>query len=403
MASSSDNRWYLMHESTALPYPTKFNVLDFVPKLSKIFDPTSPSSSNNNAKSPIEKYPYPTEFNVLDFVPKLLGETNYEKWEKLMRDFIDRRDLIDFIDGPAQGENANEDCYEAWQRSDNLVQGWILATLTEDSRLEMLDEGTAKYLWETLSRKFDPTSPFPPRDEGTDNRVTRYLPLHKATIKGDWEEARGIIEQDPDAVRTPITERGEVALTVAIFSQGRNNFVRKLLEKMTPQEVVSLVDVVGQTALHRAASTSNIEGARMLVNTNSELPNVVDRAGLTPLDAAASWGHREMVLYLLEVTSEELKMGKTVRCLITGELYDIALPLLQRKLTLACMEPNPLGIIVEKYSSFKSRNSFNFWQNLIYLGVPKKSRSIGNHCNGGGDIEDPLKCCISGLAITISI
>ncbi|KAH7853990.1 hypothetical protein Vadar_008888 [Vaccinium darrowii] len=221
------------------------------------------SSDNTNTKSPIEKYPYPTEFNVLDFVPKLLGEANCEKWKDLMRDFIERRGLIGFIDGTAKEEIGNQDYYEAWKSSGNLVQAWILATLTEDIRLQLRYSKTAEGLWKELSRKFDPTSPFRTFDEETDNRVRRYLPLHKATIKGDWEEARGIIEQDPDAVRTRITQLGEAALTVAIGSRARNHFVRKLLEKMTREDVVSLVDVVGNTALHRAAITSNIEGARM--------------------------------------------------------------------------------------------------------------------------------------------
>ncbi|KAH7853946.1 hypothetical protein Vadar_008394 [Vaccinium darrowii] len=139
-------------------------------------------ASNTNAKSPIEKYPYPTEFNVLDFVPKLLGQANYEKWKKLMRDFIERRGLIGFIDGTAQ--------------------------------------------------------------------------------EGDWNEASGIIDQDPDAVRTRITQLDEAALTVGIRSRGRNYFVRKLLEKMTPQDVVNLVDDNGDTTLHIAANTGNFEGAK---------------------------------------------------------------------------------------------------------------------------------------------
>jgi len=119
-------------------------------------------SDNTNAKSPIEKYPYPTEFNVQDFVPKLLGQANYEKWKDLMRDFIERRGLIDFIDSIAQERISNKDYYTAWERSDNLVQGWILATLTEDIRLQLRDSTTAKYLWQELSRKFDPTSRFWP-------------------------------------------------------------------------------------------------------------------------------------------------------------------------------------------------------------------------------------------------
>ncbi|KAH7854473.1 hypothetical protein Vadar_014186 [Vaccinium darrowii] len=282
------------------------------------------SSDNTKTKSPIEKYPYPTEFNVLDFVPKLLGEANYQKWKDLMRDFIEKRGLIGFIDGTAKEEIGNQDYYEAWKSSGNLVQAWILATLTEDIRLELRYSKTAEGLWKELSRKFDPTSPFWTFGQESENRLRRYLPLLKATIKGDWNEARRIIEQDPDAVRTPITEYDDVALAVAISSSRRNHFVRKLLEKMTPQDVVNLVDNAGYTALHVAAQRGNIEGARMLVNKNSELPNVGSKDGFIPLDNAASWGHREMVLYLLEVTSEDTILAtgqQSVPYLTNGELY----------------------------------------------------------------------------------
>ncbi|KAH7854587.1 hypothetical protein Vadar_015642 [Vaccinium darrowii] len=208
--------------------------------------------------------------------------------------------------------------------------------------------------------------------EETENRLSHYLPLLKATIKGDWNEASGIIDQDPDAVRTRITQLDEAALTVAIFSRGRNPFVRKLLEKMTPEDVVNLVNDRGSTALHFAAGTGNIEGAKMLVNKNSELPNVPNELGLIPLNYAAAWGFRKMVLYLQKVTREDMILARGHRILIhltVGELYDIAFSLVQRDPKLACVElRNPLEVIVEKYSSFQSGNSFNFWQKLIYLG-----------------------------------
>ncbi|KAH7855418.1 hypothetical protein Vadar_024628 [Vaccinium darrowii] len=130
-------------------------------------------ASNTNTKSPIEKCPYPTEFNVLDLVPKLLGQANYEKWKKLMRDFIDRRGMIDFIDGTAQEENANKDCDEARKRSDNLVQEWILATLTEDIRLEVCYLRTARNLWKELEENFDPTSPYS-SNSSTKSPIEKY-------------------------------------------------------------------------------------------------------------------------------------------------------------------------------------------------------------------------------------
>ncbi|XP_058205429.1 uncharacterized protein LOC131319264 isoform X2 [Rhododendron vialii] len=361
------------------------------------------SSNENSTCSPREKYPYPTEFNVLDFVPKLFSEGNYNNWKLLMRDFIRMRGLIGFIEGVAAEEH-NQD--ETWKRSNNLVRGWILVTLSEDIRPRVLPFETAKGLWTRLEKIFDPTRSTWQPDDGMEYRQGHYLALQKAAIKGDWDKAREIIESEPNAVRTHITPTLQTALAIAISSgsAGRNRFVRKLLEKMTPKDVVDLVDNNGGTALFEAVVVGNIEGAKMLVYKNSDLPNKPDKYGNMPLHFAAMCGFREMVLYLKEVTREDIVFandyaGALLLCLLTrSEMYDVALTFLHRKPVLACMacmgfkEFNPFDIIVEKHSSFPSGNSSNLWHNLVYLGAPVI------HCNEGGrrgDIENPANCCIS--------
>ncbi|XP_058205434.1 uncharacterized protein LOC131319266 isoform X3 [Rhododendron vialii] len=364
-------------------------------------------SNVNGTKTPREKYPYSTEFDVLDFVPKLLSEGNYDSWKSLMRDFIDSQGLIGFIDGRAadQPEQSDRDDYMAWKRSsDNLVRRWLLATLSEETRLRVLRFKTAKDLWTELEKIFDATRTLWQRDEERKYGQGHHLALQKAAINGDWDKAREIIEREPDAVRTPITPLSQTALIVAIPSPsaGRSRFVRELLKKMTPEDV-KLVDYRGRTALHRAATVNNMEGAKMLVSKNPDLPNVFDSRRMTALHRAAYYGLREMVIYLKDVTREDILLaddvGPSLLCLLTrGELYDIALTLLQKKPELACMAPNPFDIIVEKHSSFPSGNSFNFWQRLIYLGVPMKLEGTANHqIEGGrrGDIENPANCCIS--------
>ncbi|KAF7147491.1 hypothetical protein RHSIM_Rhsim03G0047000 [Rhododendron simsii] len=347
------------------------------------------SSNENSSSSPRDKYPYPTEFNVLDFVPKLFSEGNYNNWKLLMRDFIRMRGLIGFIEGASAEEfikgAAAEERYrdEAWERSNNLVRGWILVTLSEDIRPQLvLSSESAKGLWTRLEEIFDPTRSTWQLDEGMEYRQGHYLALQKAAINGDWDKAREIIERDPDAVRTHITPTLQTALHIAISSgsAGRNRIVRKLLEKMTPQDVVDLVDNAGGTALFEAVVVGNMAGARMLVYKNSDLPNISDKYGIMPLHWAAMCGFREMVLYLMELTSEDILFandyaGGLLLCLLTqSEMYDIALTFLHRKPELACMasmgfkEFNPFDIIVEKHSSFPSGNSSNFWHNLVYLG-----------------------------------
>ncbi|KAF7147325.1 hypothetical protein RHSIM_Rhsim03G0047400 [Rhododendron simsii] len=268
------------------------------------------SSSNENTSSPVEKYPYPTEFIVLDFVPKLSSEGKYDDWKLLMRDFIGSQGLIGFIDGTAAAKESNQDDYMAWKRSDNLVRRWILETLCKDTRLRVLSSETAKDLWTELERKFDATRPLFHLDEETENRQGQYLALHKAAISGDWDKAIGIIEADPDAVTTPITPFSQAALHLAVSSAsaGRNRFVRELLEKMTPEDVVDLVDDQEATALHYAADIDNMEGAKLLVSKNSDLPDAVDIYGYTPLHWAANLGKKELSM-------EEAKcFGKVTVC-----------------------------------------------------------------------------------------
>ncbi|XP_058205425.1 uncharacterized protein LOC131319263 isoform X2 [Rhododendron vialii] len=374
------------------------------------------SSNENSTSSQKEKYPYPTEyFNVLDFVPKLLSEGNYENWKLLMRDFIRMQGLIGFIEG-ADVEESNRD--EAWNKSNNLVRGWILATLSEDIRLRVLSSESAKGLWMRLEEIFDATrSLIQQLDEETEYRQGHYLDLQKAAINGDWDKAKGVIEREPNAVRTPITPSLKTALTLAVTSgsAGRNHFMRELLEKMTPQDLKDLVDDWGKTALHHAAVVDNMEGAKMLVNKNPDLPNVLDNFGQTPLHDAAYYGHREMVLYMMGLTTDDIlledhNVGALLLCVLIGtELYDIALTWLRRKpeiAIIACLEVThsgaPFDILAEKHSSFQSGNLFNFWQSLIYLGVPLKLQGTANdHIDGGrrGDIENYIEnlanCCIS--------
>ncbi|XP_058205430.1 uncharacterized protein LOC131319265 [Rhododendron vialii] len=368
------------------------------------------SSSNKNTSSPVEKYPYPTEFIVLDFVPKLSSEGKYDDWKLLMRDFIGSQGLIGFIDGTPAAKKSNEDDYMAWKRSDNLVRRWILETLREDTRLRVLSSETAKDLWTELEEIFDATRSLFHLDEDTESRQGRYLALHKAAINGDWDKAKGIIEDDPDAVTTPITPFLQTALHLAVTSAsaGRNRFVRELLEKMTLEDVVDLVDDQRGTALHYAADVNNIEGAKLLVSKNPDLPDVVDHYGYTPLHWAANFRNREMVLYLKDVTGENTLLANDNRAasllffLTRGEIYDIALAWLKRKPEMACVEVPDYGtlfdILVEKHTSFPSGNSFNWWQSLIYSGVPVKLEGIATHHNdrgGRGDIENPANCCIS--------
>ncbi|KAE9452024.1 hypothetical protein C3L33_16078, partial [Rhododendron williamsianum] len=276
----------------------------------------------SSTTSSVEKYPYPWEVNVLDFVPDKLSDAKcYPEWKQLMVDFIESQGLLGFVDGSST-EAASKRVSQvassnsvSWRRSDNLVRGWLYGdgSLLRSTKIPVckccgiqLQEGCGQ-------------------DEETEKKKRRYLPLRIAAIEGDWDTTSKIIESEPDIVRAAITPYSDTALSLAVKSSRRNHFVEKILKKMSPEDA-GLADQWGRTALHRAAGVGNVEAAKLLVDKNPNLPNVLDNNGDPPLNYAASTGSRESVVYLWEATKEEVKLkddvaAELLRDLTRGEHY----------------------------------------------------------------------------------
>lgn len=126
-----------------------------------------------------------------------------------------------------------------------------------------------------------------------------YLPLYKAAIEGNWPAAAEFLRNKPRAVGTPITFDLETALIVAVKVVKRNDFVKKLVEKMLPEEL-TIGDCKGRTALHRAAGAGNIEVAELLVTKKPDLLNLKTKENNMPLYYAAARGDRKMICWLME-------------------------------------------------------------------------------------------------------
>ncbi|KAH7841902.1 hypothetical protein Vadar_019404 [Vaccinium darrowii] len=158
-------------------------------------------------------------------------------------------------------------------------------------------------------------------------------------------------------------------------------------------------DILGATALHAAVDGGNIEAAEWLLKKNTELANIRDNYGTLPVHVAAGLGKREMVDSLLKVTknlSENESGLQLSHSLASSGLYDIALSFLRSNPKLASMEPSPLVVMAQKRSSFRSGTCLNFWQRLIYSGIPLKLEDIANHPNET-NFENPAKWVVSAL------
>ncbi|XP_059438662.1 ankyrin repeat-containing protein NPR4-like isoform X2 [Corylus avellana] len=191
-------------------------------------------------------------------------------------------------------------------------------------------------------------------------------------LKGDWQAAKILIEKYRDLVRSPITERNETALHIAVAAK-QATFVKELVKHMTSEDI-ELKNKNGNTALCFAAFAGGskvVSIAKEMVKKNKKLPSVRGRKEKTPLYFAASNGRRKMVSYLYDVTPfEDLKPIERIDILvatISTDMYDIALTILKKDpSTLATMKNSEEEIALQELArkplAFDSRSQLSVWE-----------------------------------------
>ncbi|XP_020206712.2 uncharacterized protein LOC109791778 [Cajanus cajan] len=180
----------------------------------------------------------------------------------------------------------------------------------------------------------------PPHLVSTQEERQRYLsqcvPLHKAALKGDWKEAKKILDQDTTLLNSAITKGWATVLHVAVGAN-HEHFVEELVKLMPPQDL-ELQDDKGNTAFCFAAAVGNVHIAEIMRRKNQLLPTLRSGVGVTPLHLAVLQGRSEMTCYLFDESKEILYEEDWITlffiCINTG-LYDLALKMLNQKESLA--------------------------------------------------------------------
>ncbi|KAJ8756147.1 hypothetical protein K2173_024694 [Erythroxylum novogranatense] len=213
-----------------------------------------------------------------------------------------------------------------------------------------------------------------------------YLPLYKAAIKGDWRTACSFFEEDRNALTAHVTEKPMTALHVAIGTGLSLDFVQKLVGLMSG-ESLHVKDKFGNTPLHSAAAVGNLEAARVLVQSNSRLPQITNNFRDTPLHTAAKFAHKDTIWYLISVTSQEdpspftgQRGAKLLNLLLIADFYDIALYLLNRFPELAIEKDSnndtALVILARKPHAFPSGSKLGCFQRLLYHCICLNENSV---------------------------
>ncbi|OIT40322.1 PREDICTED: protein ACCELERATED CELL DEATH 6-like isoform X2 [Nicotiana attenuata] len=362
-------------------------------------------------------YPYPSTLNIANFVTvKLSDSSNYSLWKTQMLCLLESQELVGFIDGTLIQTPLleNPDNYLKWKRSDRLVKGWILGSLTEDMLEYVFEKVSARDVWLELKDiccvisldNFEEGSTMQPIIDEAESVESKEdykycLPLYRASLCGDWEKAKTFLKKDNEASRAQITSFSQTALHIAVTSKNDNAkfFVENLVALMA-DDALAIRDSFGETPLHYAARFGNLDAAKILVNRNSNLPHIASKNGLYPIHLAAEYGYKsvDLVHYFFSITDDLAPYtGRTgVRLLyrlICSDLYDFATHLVKCFPDLAKYSTSngssPLAQLATKTSAFVGTSHISSPKPLSYMVTSATSWIFQERANAN-DIENAV-------------
>lgn len=89
---------------------------------------------------------------------KLRGDrssNNYESWKEQVLRLVERQGLVGFIDGEAPPAPSDDPDYGTWRRTNWLVKGWILGTLSDEAVPQnVVSLDSARDVWLVLENYF---------------------------------------------------------------------------------------------------------------------------------------------------------------------------------------------------------------------------------------------------------
>ena len=127
--------------------------------------------------------------------------------------------------------------------------------------------------------------------------------LYKSALRGDWETAKKIVDEDPSAIKLRMGFNLETAIHVAA-TVGKPEFLSNLLDLISDDDsVLALIDKFGDNPLHYAAAMGDYEAAKILVTRYPDLLYHSDCVDRFPHHLAACCGHKNILQLLISKTN----------------------------------------------------------------------------------------------------
>nr|XP_043638584.1 uncharacterized protein LOC122609701 [Erigeron canadensis] len=242
-----------------------------------------------------------------------------------------------------------------------------------------------------------------------ENYMKIGLKLYEASIKGNWELAKEILDARPDLVRFAITENYETPLHIAASAENTKSlevFVRELVKRMKKEDL-ELQNKNYNTALCLAAAAGNVEIAKIMVGKNKVVLDIPTDNGIMPLYMAALFAKPEMAKYLYDVSNKmsgdfwtnENRSWVLQKCVET-DMFDIALIIVKDRPELTEKKRLLTDVLV---ALAQKRDAFQGKKPHIILRIIKSIWSVlpfrPGHVKKDSDVEQLLKIIWGKVAI----
>ncbi|XP_042067017.1 uncharacterized protein LOC121810288 isoform X3 [Salvia splendens] len=178
-------------------------------------------------------------------------------------------------------------------------------------------------------------------EEDAEEENPDHQSMYRAATKGNWEEAKILLNKDEKLGWIEITEQSDRAIHLAVSGKHRE-FVRQLIE-MVGWEMLELYDGNGYTPCCYAIMAGDLELVRILMEANPFIANLSNFYGTTPFALAISFGKTEIVEYYLTTVTEIKGLSREqwfniLLVAISSKMLDVALRILEMRSSLALMK-----------------------------------------------------------------
>ncbi|KAH9753259.1 ANK REP REGION domain-containing protein [Citrus sinensis] len=218
----------------------------------------------------------------------------------------------------------------------------------------------------------------------------KCVPLYKAALKGDCNEAKRILGDDHQSMlRAAVTKGYQTILHVATGAK-QTNFVKQMVELTGHDNLLTLQDENGNTAFCFAAAVGSVEIAQFMLQRNPNLLTIRGGGQMTPLYIAALFGQSKMASFLYRQNEDNLEpddLENTFFVSIETGLYGLALQLLKKNKKLLA------GATHAKYGTamhMLARNPSAFTSNCP--GWLKGIKFITNNTDSSTQALELVKC-----------